>query len=172
MTNRTVQIWGQGYSTPVAGLGLTPCTITATVNGTVVFSGPIPTLDSDEIARLPSEQQILFTFEIPLVTATESLDSYTLPAVFEITGDDVFLEQILSNYNINDDGTSSGPTGFQSIYADDPKSNVVVSNATFVNTPPDPRPAGTEGTWGWEVRTAPGQTSTFSFDLVIECGLE
>ena len=63
MTNRTVQFWGQGYSTPpAAGLALTPCTIVATVDGNVVFSGPIPTVESSDILRLPTDQQLLFTF--------------------------------------------------------------------------------------------------------------
>ena len=176
MTNRTVQFFGQGYSTPPAeGLTLTPCTITATVDGNVVFSGTIPTLESSDIQRLPTDQQVLFTFEIPLVTITDPPgygNIYTLPVSLAITGDDVYLEQIESNYNSLGNGVSSGSTGFASITSlGDARSNVVVTNATFTNPPPDPRPVESEGTWGWEIETAPGQTSTMTFDMNVKPGI-
>ena len=173
MTNRTVQFLGQGYSTPPAeGLTLTPCTITATVDGNVVFSGAIPTTESSDIQRLPADQQVLFTFEIPLVTTGSS---YTIPVRLDITGDDVFLEQINANYSQVlrwNSITSSGPTGFISFSTGDARSNVVVTNATFTNPPPDPRDPATGGTWGWEIETAPGQTSTMTFDMNVNPGLE
>jgi len=171
MTTRTVQFWGQGYSTPPAeGLTLTPCTITATVDGNVVFSGAIPTSESSDILRLPGDQQVLFTFEIPLVTTG---GDYTIPVSLAITGDDVFLEQINANYSQLASGLSSGPTGFIGITsANDARSNVVVTNATFTNPPPEPRVEGETGTWGWEVETAPGQTSTMTFDMNVTPGLE
>jgi hypothetical protein len=174
MTTRTVQFYGQGYSIPpVAGLALTPCTITATVDGTVVFSGTIPTVESSDILRAPSEQEILFTFEIPLVSAnTANASPYTLPVSLAITGDDVYLEQINANYNNLGNGVSSGSTGFGAITSGDARSNVVVTNATFTNPPPVPRPVESEGTWGWEIETASGQTSTMTFDMNVEPGLE
>lgn len=175
MTTRTVQFYGQGYSTPPAeGLTLTPCTITATVDGTVVFSGPIPTIESSDILRDPTEQEILFTFEIPLVTITDPPgygNTYTLPVSLAITGDDVYLEQIDSNYNSLGNGVSSGSTGFSSISAGDARSNVVVTNATFTNPPPVPRPVESEGSWGWEIETAPGQTSIMTFDMNVKPGI-
>lgn len=230
MTTRTVQFWGQGYSNaPAEGLTLTPCTITATVSGNVVFSGPIATLESSDILRLPTDQQVLFTCEIPLVTTG---NAYTLPVSLAVTGDDVFLEQINMNYcviynpvytaeqitilnnpattiqeklaiweplanpplsaeditllNSNDwtimepvlathnllTTISSGPTGFFGGDFDEVRSNVVVTNATFYNQPPDPRPEGTVGSWGWEIETAPGQTSTMTFDMNVSPGSE
>jgi hypothetical protein len=170
MTTRTVQFLGQGYSTPPAeGLALTPCTITATVSGNQVFSGTIPTTESSDIFRSPGEQQVLFTFEIPLVTTG---NTYTLPVSLSITGDDVFLEQINANYCNLGNGASSGANTFCQINATDARTNVVITNATFSNPPPDPRPAGQEGTWGWEIETAPGQTSTMTFDMDVRPGLE
>lgn len=170
MTNRTVQFWGQGYSTPpAAGLALTPCTITATVNGNVVFSGPIPTSESSDILREPADQQILFTFEIPLVTIG---NAYTLPVSLAITGDDVFLEQIDANYCDFGNSTSSGANVYSSIYSGEARSNVVITNATFTNPPPDPRDPGTDGTWGWEIEVAPGQTATMTFDMNVDPGWE
>jgi hypothetical protein len=168
MTTRTVQFYGQGYSVPIEGLGLTPCAITATVGGNVVFSGGIPTLESSDILRLPADQQILFTFEIPLITTG---NAYTIPVSLALTGDDIYLEQIDGNY-CNYFGNTTGPTGFSGLFNGEARSNVVVTNATYSNPPPDPRPPGTEGTWGWEVETAPGQTSTMTFDMNVTPGLE
>lgn len=237
MTNRTVQFWGQGYSTPPGpGLAFTPCTITATVAGNVVFSGPIPTLESSDILRQPGEQQILFTCEIPLVTIG---NLYTIPVSLQITGDDIFLEQIQANYcrianpiytpeqiailnlpptlenqpakvavlesvanpplsqadidflsnnvwpeiepvlaanNLNVE-ISSGVDGFYTITQGNPtdidaRSNVVVTNATYVSPgAPDPLPPGVVGTWGREIETAPGQTSTMTFNMNVYPGL-
>lgn len=174
MTNRTVQFYGQGYSTPPAvGVALTPCTITATVSGNVVFSGAIPTLESSDILRQPGEQEVLFTFEIPMVAAnTANASPYTLPVSLAITGDDVYLEQINANY-CNNLGNTTGPTGFAAISSVDARSNVVITNALYNNPPPDPRPPGyPTGTWGWEIEVAPGQTSTMTFDMNVLPGLE
>jgi len=229
MTTRTVQFYGQGYSVPIEGLGLTPNTITATVSGNVVFSGAIPTTYSSDILRLPTDQTILFTFEIPLVTTG---NAYTLPVSLALTGDDIYLEQIDANYCpiynpvytpeqiaildnpattlqekiaiweplavpplsaeditlLNSDDwaiiepvlvahnlltiISTGSTGFSGIFNGEPRSNVVVTNATYYNPPPDPRPAEPSGAWGWEVETAAGQTSVMTFDMNITPGLE
>lgn len=175
MTTRTVRFWGQGYSTPPAeGLALTPCTITATISGNTVFSGAIPTTESSDILRVPSDQTILFTCEIPLVTTGPTANVYTLPVSLAITGDDVYLEQIETNYNYQTGNVSSGPTGFGPIInSGDPRSNIVITNATYSSIPPpDPRPIEAEGTWGWEIETASGQTSTMAFNMNVAPGLE
>lgn len=171
MTTRTVQFWGQGYSTPAVGLAFTPCNITATVDGNQVFSGPVPTVEGTDIARLPGDQQILFTFEIPLVTGNVT---YTLPVSLDITGDDIYLEQILINYCTLIGGTSSGPTGFGiTTMGGDPRANVVVTGATYVSpTPTEPRDPASEGTWGWEIETADGTTSNMTFDMIVHAGKE
>jgi len=173
MTNRTVQFWGQGYSTPpAAGLEFTPCSITATVDGNQVFSGAIPTIEGTDIGRLPADQAILFTFEIPLVTTGNT--AYTLPVSLDITGDDVYLEQILINYCAQAGNTSSGPTGFGiTTGGTDPRANVVVTGATYVNPPPpEPRDPASSGTWGWEIEMASGTTSNMAFNMIINPGNE
>ena len=233
MTTRTVQFWGQGYSTPpAAGLTLTPCTITATVSGNVVFSGAIPTTESSDILRLPTDQTILFTFEIPLVTTGSA---YTVPVSLDITGDDLYLEQITANYCkvnnpvftseqitiLNDPATTpeqsiviyepvanppltpeevtylsttpypasyptlvahnltttitSGSSEYGSIVSNsdsnDARSNVVITNATYSSSPPpDIRPPESDGTWGWEIETASGQTSNMTFLMNVAPG--
>ena len=169
MTNRTVQFWGQGYSTPPSGVGLTPCTITATIDGVQVFSGIIPTTESTDIGRLPTDQQVLFQWEIPMNF------SGTVPVSLQLTGSDVYLEQILANYAILADNTSSGPDVYEPIYYanGECKSNVTCTGAVFVSDPPpDPRPAGIDGQWGWEIEPGAGNTAIFSYDLSISVGKE
>mgnify|MGYP007071564903 CR=1 FL=1 len=58
-TTRTMNIYGYGY-------GPTPVTIQASLDGTQVFSGEIPTLNQDEILLHPDEQVVLFSTEIPM----------------------------------------------------------------------------------------------------------
>ena len=83
MTNRTVQFWGQGY-------GATPCTITAYMAGVQVFAGDIPTLDSTD--RVPTDQQQLFSWEIPMDQANTTM-------TLALTGSDIYLTQVLANYS-------------------------------------------------------------------------
>jgi hypothetical protein len=58
-----------------------------------VFSGQIPTLDSTTVARLPDEQTVLMSFEVPIEL------SGTFPVVIEFTGDDVYVAKVLANYS-------------------------------------------------------------------------
>jgi hypothetical protein len=85
MTNRTIQILGQGY-------GSTPCTANVTFNGNTVFSGQISTIDSPIVYRFPSEQTNLISFEVPMEL------SGTFPVTIEFTGTDVFVSAVLANY--------------------------------------------------------------------------
>jgi hypothetical protein len=170
MTTRTVQFWGQGYSTPpAAGFTLTPCTVTATFNGNTVFSGTIPTLESSNIERLPDQQVLLFSCDIPLnTTSTEYVEM-----VCNLTGDIVFLEQVYLNYCTvapagPPNGTSSGPDGFLPT-GTDPRSNVTVTGGT-TNTPPDPRVPPAVGAWGYEIDVDSGGSAVFSCTLEIPAG--
>jgi len=80
-----VQVWGQGY-------GASPATANVTFNGNTVFSGQIPTIDSSVVNRLPDEQTVLFTFEIPVDLAG------TFPVEVVFTGQDAYLSMVLANY--------------------------------------------------------------------------
>ena len=108
MANRTIQFLGQGY----APTGTEPIMVTATLDGNTVYTGTIPTLYTSNIGRLPTDQVVLFTCEIPVefagtVPMTISLDSPV--------GVDAYFEQMLSNYMPvleNDIIVSSGSDGF------------------------------------------------------------
>jgi hypothetical protein len=167
MTTRTVQFWGQGYNTPpAAGFTLTPCTVTATFDGNTVFSGSIPTLESSDIERLPDQQVLLFSCDIPLnTTSTEYVEM-----VCNMTGDAIFLEQVYLNYctvaPVYPTGTSSGPDGFLPTGID-PRSNVTVTGGT-INMPPDPQVP--PGSWGYSIDVDSGGSAIFSCTLEIPAG--
>ena len=166
MTDRTIQFWGQGFNTTLDGYGAAvPCTITATLNGNTVFSGAVPTIAGPDYSDSPVDQSLLFTATVPM-----DLEG-SIPMTLTITGSDVYLKQILVNYcknsNLVDPSvwTTSGPDGFQPTSLTDSRSNVVCTGATYMNEPPpEPRPTGGEGTWGWEVETS-GSPAVFSYDL-------
>ena len=169
MTNRTIQIMGQGY----APTGTDPITITATVGGNTVYIGTIPTLYTSDVGRLPTDQVVLFTFEVPMnfsgtVPMSVSLDSPV--------GVDAYFEQIFSNYlpvsiaNATGNITvvSSGPTGFLNVSGStvDPRSNVVINGVALT------RGETPAGTWGWEVEFAAEESGIFECDVTFEAGLE
>ena len=59
MTNRTLQFYGKGY-------GATPVGITATIDGSTVFSGEIPTVNESIGTIASAGQVLLFTTELPI----------------------------------------------------------------------------------------------------------
>lgn len=86
MSNRTVQIKGYGY-------GSVTCSANASYNGATVFSGTIPTLNQTEVLVEPSDQVVIFTFEIDIAAAG------TFPLIMNFSGGNlVFVEQVYSNY--------------------------------------------------------------------------
>lgn len=91
MTNRTVQFWGQGY----APTGTDPINITATLNGSVVYTGTIPTLYTTDVSRLPTDQVVLFTCELPVGFSGTIPMSITIDSP---VNSEVYFEQIAANY--------------------------------------------------------------------------
>lgn len=87
MANRTLQIKGQAY-------GPDTCTASVNFNGNAVFSGQISTIDTTVINYLPSQQQVLLTFEVPV--SAEG----TFPVTINFSdANAVFIDQVLGNYN-------------------------------------------------------------------------
>lgn len=58
-TTRTMRIYGYGYGNSTAS-------IQASLNGTTVFSGEIPTLDQETVFIRPDQQTVIFTVPIPM----------------------------------------------------------------------------------------------------------
>ena len=91
MANRTIQFLGQGY----APTGTDPITVSATLDGNVIYAGTIPTSYTSEINHLAEAQEVLFTCELPVNF------SGTLPMSISLdnpVGVTVFFEQIQLNY--------------------------------------------------------------------------
>ena len=86
MANRTIQIYGQGY-------GPVDCTASVIFNGTQVFNGTIPTINSSDIGRLPTDQTVILSFDVSMDIAGK------FPVEMTLTGNDIYVEQIFSNYN-------------------------------------------------------------------------
>lgn len=90
MTNRTIQIIGQGF-------GSTPATVVATLDGATVFSGQISTL-AQPVPVLPDSSitianaVVLFTFEVP-TTFTGSK-----PLTIEMTNGSLIFGAVDANY--------------------------------------------------------------------------
>lgn len=89
MTNRTIQILGQGYGTE-------PATMTVTYGGIEVFSGSVNTLPPEDIPSLPNLaiglDTVLMSFEVPVSY------SGTQAMTCTVTSGMVIFSQILANY--------------------------------------------------------------------------
>jgi len=169
MTNRTIQFLGQGY----APTGTDPVTITATVGGNTVYSGTIPTLYTSNVLRLPTDQVVLFTFEVPMDFSGTVPMSISLDSPVGVVS---YFEQIFSNYlpTLTSNATSnlvvvsSGPTGFLNVSGSTPdaRSNVVINGVaqTRGETP--------TGTWGWEVEFPAEESGLIQCDVTFVAGLE
>ena len=164
MTNRTVEITGSVSNDGNPSTGL----ITATLNGATVFSGTVPSAGNPTV---------LFTFEVDMALAG------SIPMSLTIENCDVYMGGILANYNnlgqVDPPTTpptyiSSGPTGFLDTDPNaDSRANVTCTGAAYCSPPPpDPRPEGQGGTWGWTVDPATGTPALFSYDLQIVAGAE
>ena len=173
MSNRTVRIYGSGY-------GSVPATVTATVDGSQVFSGAVPT-QPGPVPPLPGDgiaTEVLFTFEVPI----EFQGNVFLTT--QVADSPVIFSQILANYgNIYDKEmppggqyVSTGADGYirsqgmpgpavspEDLPAD-PRSSVTIDGVQ--QTIPDPKPLGESGTWWFVVPAG----STMSSNIAIRAG--
>jgi hypothetical protein len=170
MSNRTVRIYGSGY-------GSVPATVTATVDGSQVFSGTVPT-QPGPVPSLPAppgtELEVLFTFDLPI----EFQGNVSLTT--EVADSPVVFSRILANYGnvFNNKGqyistgadvyiTSQGmPTPDKPLedLPQDPRSAVTINGVQQII--PDPKPPGKSGTW-WIVVSA---GSTMSSNVAVAAG--
>ena len=93
MANRTLQFYGYAY-------GTTPVQLNAHINGEVVFSGTVPTVDQPlPVGDVPdmSSAPVLFTVADSALVPTEF--SGSLPMTISVaTGDGIALGEIFCNY--------------------------------------------------------------------------
>ena len=152
MTNRTVKVLGWGSGT---------AEITAILDGTTVFSGPVELVEKTADNESEQTSPGVFTFEVPIdFLGTKHL-------AVSVKGSTVEFGQIVANWTEIDMGTikfSTGPDDFVDVADDDsegvkdPRTNVTIDG---VKQTAD-RLLG-KGTWHYTVN--PG--STLEHDLTI-----
>ena len=172
MTNRTLQFCGYAY-------GDTPVQLNAHINGQVVFSGAVDTINSP---IPPSETDIsaappLFSVVDSALFPTEFQGSYPM-TISVATGSGIMIQQINSNYMshfvTSDTGNIDYPgnaTAFLGCYKGgipansdgtlDPRSSVTIDDVT--QSPPLPP---STGCWTWTVQ----QGSTIAYNLNVSTG--
>jgi hypothetical protein len=155
MANRTVQFRG-------FGVGTTPTSITASFNGSQVFSGqittlpePVPGADPTDLGDVPT----MFTLEIPME------QSGSVPMSITATGNPVTIAQVWANYanvpNVSGNTTtfsSSGADGYVNIFSPwprtgntvtDSRANVVIDGMPQIVTAE--QRGDLNGTWWWDL---------------------
>jgi hypothetical protein len=85
MANRTLKFYGKGY-------GATPASVTVQLDGVQVYTGTVPTVDQETIERLPEEQVVLFTIDVPIELAG------SIPMICQTNLGTIFWAFITGNY--------------------------------------------------------------------------
>lgn len=153
MINRTIEIYGYAYSTSTAN-------VIATVNGTQVFSGNLPLSGTelpDPSATLTPQENVLFTFELPLAF------NGIVPITIQLISGDVIFASVGANYNtLNDSGVVDQ---FYDVYPSGPdcRSNVII-DGVIVDVPPHTEP----GDYWYTVL----EGSSFDYDLSVTGGID
>lgn len=165
--NRTFQFIGQGY-------GSTDATIVAKVNDTVVYSGPVTTVDQP-ISPLPMPDPAaeIILFEIANSSTLNTDFAGSLPMTVEVTGGTgVLFGLIQSNYytgNIDTDPDCGQVDQFSYSYTGsptnsegtaDPRSSVTIDGVAQV-----PPLATSLGCWTWVIPT--GSTLGYNWNISI-----
>jgi hypothetical protein len=123
MTNRTIYVIGQGYSP-------TPVSIVATLDGNVVYSGTIPTINEDiSVTKVPNPDRR--TLQEQLEMSNTALFSISEPVEYagtgtlniEVSGGTVWFGSVMSNY-LADPHLNPVLTPEQQVIATDPNSTV------------------------------------------------
>lgn len=147
MIMRTFKQLGQAY-------GITPCTITASIDGNQVYSGTVPTVD-EPIPSLPNSDlsigQDLFTWQNPLEFAGTQTMTIT------VQGSPLMLTDTMANYL----GAATANGKFLPVLlGTDPMSNVTIDGVAM------DRAAEPVGQWYWYIPV----NSTFEATVTITAG--
>jgi hypothetical protein len=162
--NRTFQFYGLGY-------GSSNVSITASVNSTQLYSGPVTTVDQPiSPAPTPSESDQAILFEIPNSTTLNTDFAGSLPITIEVTGGSaLMLGVIFSNYYQGGANTAGTSTNFDFNYTGtptnsegtpDPRSSVYVNGVQQV-----PPSTPSLGCWNWFLY--PGDVLTCNWNISI-----
>ena len=161
--NRTFQFFGNAY-------GNTPVSLTATVNGTTVFSGEVSTINAIIPVPPPTLDAPLFSVDNSPLFSTDFSGAYPMVITVD-AGDGIIVGPVQCNYMFVDDGTPANPgtaypgnaTSFISCFNNggmtDPRSNVAINgNPKTHATPPN-------GTWYYTVYS--GEALTCDLNILL-----
>lgn len=167
--NRTFQFYGNGY-----GDGVTPASITATVAGTTIYSGPVQTfnlpIDPPPLYD-PVSQVVLFEIANSAALNTDFAGSVNMTITVN-SGYGVNFGQIDSNYyrgNVEVDPNAGTVNNYAQNYfgnppnsegTQDPRSSVVIDSV------PETAERPPNGTWNWLIPAG----SVFSYNWNISTG--
>lgn len=154
------------------GIGTGTTSITVTMDGTQIFSGPVATIDK-ESAPDKTELQTMFSWELDVDDR-----AWVRPVTIVVTGGDFYVCEFSANYgSVNDETASievqkdqiaSVATVYKLIYREkindhvhsDPKSNITIDGQPQTKIETDTVPP-LAGEWWWAVP----EGSTIAFDL-------
>ena len=157
MTTRTFKQFGQGY-------GATPAVVTASIGGTVVFSGDIPTVDSP-IPSLPNPTVI----GTELYTWTNTVDfAGTQSFSLTVQNSTVLLTDSFADYIIANDSTQFGvfySYTVGNILISDPFTGEAIDGIALQRKSDD---SELTGQWYWKIPAG----STFTATLNVSAGVE
>lgn len=145
--NRTVQFFGQGY-------GPTPANIVVKMDDSVIFSGPIPTIDQIGFNTAPEDQVLLFTCELPI-----DFEGFK-PMTIEVLEGTVVFAHIYANHCFQ-------PNGKDQYFA--PRQGVDARANVKINGEPQTQNLNFPGaTLSWTVPVG----CVFSYDLNVAPGTQ
>jgi len=142
MATKNLKFWGTGYYTEDTE---NVASIIATLNGTVVYTGTVPSKHIESFSRIATEQQVLFSIDVDEAMVGE------FPMSIQCTGgDSVDLQQIFIN-----DTLLANPDA-------DPRTNVFLDGELQTRGPnADAFPP--MGTWSYQI--ANGSTLTHTLTI-------
>ena len=159
MTIRTFQQFGQAF-------GSTPATITASINGTVVFSGEIPTLDTP----LPPFPSFPSFTGVNIFTWTNTVDfSGAQSFSISVENSQLLLGKTLADHVIaNNLAQFSGrfySYDIDGVLVRDPFTNVTIDGVAQQRGPDN---SELSGQWQWLIPAGTTFTATFNVNAGIE----
>lgn len=159
MTTRTFQQFGQAY-------GSTPATITATINGTVIYSGEIPTLDTP----LPPFPSFPSFTGVNIFTWTNTVDfSGAQSFSISVENSQLLLGKTLADHVIaNNLAQFSGrfySYDIDGVTVRDPFTNVTIGGVAQQRGPDN---SELPGQWQWLIPAG----TTFTATLNVNAGIE
>ena len=158
MTTRTFKQCGQAY-------GSTPASITATINGTEVFSGPVPTVDQP----LPTLPELSANVSLPtLFTWTNTVDfAGTQSFSIAVTGSQLLLDFTGADYcgNRKEEFKNFYRYEIGGVIVADPLTNVAIDGLAMQRGPDNSQ---FSGQWQWVIPAG----STFTATLNVSAGIE